>query len=62
VYNYMVYLESLDLLSRVRSTENVSNFANVSCKLLVFENEEKTKRKVRISILNTHSTLPSALG
>lgn len=47
VYNYMVYLDSLNLLSRVRSTENVCNFSEVGCKLLLFENEEKTRRKVR---------------
>jgi exoribonuclease R len=53
VYTYMVYVEALDMMSRVRTTENVGNFAQVECKLLLFENEEKTKRKVRVSILKT---------
>jgi len=47
-YNYMVYLETLKLLTRVRTTKLFPNYTRVDCKLLVFENEEKTKRKIRI--------------
>jgi len=50
-YNYMVYIESLNLLSRVRSTKSLCNYDVVDCKLLVFENEEKTQRKIRLCLL-----------
>lgn len=50
-FNYMVYIESLNLLSRVRSTKDLSNYHAVECKLLVFENEEKTQRKIRLCIV-----------
>lgn len=49
-FNYMVYMESLNLLSRVRTTKDLRNYDVVQCKLLVFENEERTKRKIRLSI------------
>ena len=50
-FNYMVYMESLNLLSRVRSTQDFCNYDIVQCKLLVFENEEKTQRKIRVCIV-----------
>ena len=50
-FNYMVYIESLNLLSRVRSTKDLCNYDAVECKLLVFENEEKTLRKIRLCIV-----------
>lgn len=50
-FNYMVYMESLNLLSRVRSTNDLCNYDVVECKLLVFENEEKTQRKIRVCIV-----------
>jgi hypothetical protein len=50
-FNYMVYIESLNLLSRVRTTKSLCNYDVVDCKLLVFENEEKTQRKIRLCLL-----------
>jgi len=49
-YNYMVYVETLKLLSKVRSTQNLPNYSAVECKVVLFENEEKTYRKVRICL------------
>lgn len=53
-FNYMVYMESLNLLSRVRSTQDLRNYDAVECKLLVFENEEKTQKKIRLCIVTNH--------
>jgi hypothetical protein len=50
-YNYMVYMESLSLLSKIRTTQELANYQMVDCKLLVFENEEKTKRKIRLCLI-----------
>jgi hypothetical protein len=50
-FNYMVYMESLSLLSKIRVTRDLENYQTVDCKLLVFENEEKTKRKIRLCLV-----------
>ena len=48
-FNYMVYMENLKLLCRVRTTKDVQNYDVVSCRLYLFENEEK--RKIRMCLL-----------
>jgi exoribonuclease R len=50
-FNYMVYMESLNLLSRVRSTKDLSNYTEVSCRMFVFEDADATHRKVRLCLV-----------
>ena len=51
-YNYMVYVESLGMVSKVRSTHYHSNYGLVVCQLLLFEIESSRTRKIRVSLLD----------
>lgn len=47
--NYMVYLPELKLLSRVSSTHvDIENFTTTKFSIYLFEDEDKTKKKIRI--------------
>jgi hypothetical protein len=50
--NYMVYLEDLKLLSRISTSINLTNYSIARFKLFLFENEDKTKKKIRLHILS----------
>ncbi len=48
-YSYMVYLEKIKLLSRVNSClDSWENYSTHYFKILVFEDEENVKRKIRL--------------
>lgn len=47
-YSYMVYLEQIKLLSRVNSLEEWENYSSRDFKILIFEDEEQVKRKIRL--------------
>jgi exoribonuclease R len=50
--NYMVYLEDLKLLSRISTSIDLTNYSIARFKLFLFENEDKTKKKIRLHILS----------
>jgi len=49
--NYMIYLEKLKLLSRVNMHKDISNYSKCNCKMFLFEDEDKVKKKIRIQIV-----------
>jgi hypothetical protein len=51
IYTYMVYLDELKLLSRITTINNFENYSRVSCKLYLFEDEDKIKKKIRLQII-----------
>jgi exoribonuclease R len=61
-YQYMVYLEDLQLLARVRCcASDIPNYAVRSWKIFVFENEEKTKRKIRLALIQDQKQITSTV-
>jgi len=51
IYSYMVYLEELKLLSRITTPVSYENYSKQHCKLFLFEDEDKVKRKIRLEIV-----------
>jgi hypothetical protein len=51
MYTYMVYLEELKLLSRITTIMDIENYTYISCKLYLFEDEDKIKKKIRVQII-----------
>jgi len=51
MYTYMVYLEELKLLSRITTMMDIENYTYISCKLYLFEDEDKIKKKIRVQII-----------
>jgi exoribonuclease R len=51
LYQYVVFLPELKLSSRITLRENRDNFSNQKCKLFIFNDEEKFKKKIRIHFL-----------
>lgn len=51
VLSYMVYLKELKMLSRINVIVDVPNFSSHKFKLFLFQNEEKTKKKIRLQLL-----------
>jgi exoribonuclease R len=49
--NYMVYLEKLKLLSRINMHKDISNYSKCRCKMFLFEDEDKVKKKIRLQII-----------
>jgi len=49
--NYMVYLEKLKLLSRINMHRDISNYSKCTCKMFLFEDEDKVKKKIRLQIV-----------
>lgn len=47
---YMVYLESLGLLSRINTHKNIANYTRESFKIFLFEEEDKLKKKIRLQL------------
>jgi exoribonuclease R len=47
---YMVYLEELNLLSRITTINNIDNYSKISCRLYLFEDEDKIKKKIRLQM------------
>jgi len=50
LYQYIVYLHELKLTTRVTIRESIENFEKRQWKLFVFNNEAKSKRKIRLSL------------
>jgi exoribonuclease R len=50
-FHYMVYLEDLKLLSRIITHIDLENYCVSTFRLYLFENEDKTKKKIRLQIL-----------
>jgi exoribonuclease R len=50
LYQYVVYLPELKLTTRVTIRESIENFEKRQWKLFVFNNEAKSKRKIRLSL------------
>lgn len=51
LYMYMIYLEDLKLLTRITTINNIDNYTTISCKLYLFEDEDKIKKKIRVQII-----------
>jgi exoribonuclease R len=51
LYQYVVYLHELKLTTRVTIRESIENFEKRQWKLFVFNNEAKSKRKIRLSLI-----------
>jgi hypothetical protein len=49
--NYMIYLEKLKLLSRINTHNDISNYTTCKCKMYLFEDEDKVKKKIRIQLM-----------
>ena len=49
--NYMIYLEKLKLLSRINTHSNISNYTVCKCRMYLFEDEDKIKKKIRVQLL-----------
>jgi exoribonuclease R len=50
-YQYMIYLEKLKLVSRVKTDTEIILYSNVNIQLYLFEDEDKLKRKIRAQIM-----------
>ena len=50
LFQYTVFIPSLKLLSRVITTEEIENYSHKKCKLYLFNNEEKFKKKIRVQL------------
>jgi RNB domain len=53
LYQFIVYLPELKLTSRITTRENMENYQKQEYKLLLFNNEEKFKKKIRLQLV-TH--------
>jgi len=51
ILSYMVYLKELKMLSRINVITDVDNFTTCKFKLYLFENEEKTRKKIRLQLM-----------
>jgi hypothetical protein len=51
IIQYMVYLENLKLLSRISTNVEMQNYSIVKFKLFLFEDEDKTKKKIRLQMI-----------
>jgi len=47
---YMVYLEDMKLLSRVNCRDELSNYTSHKFRVYLFENEDQTRKKIRLSL------------
>jgi len=50
-YSYMVYFEKWKLLSRLTTHNEYDNYVSSKFRIFLFEDEDKTRRKIRIQIL-----------
>jgi hypothetical protein len=49
--HYMVYLEELKLLSRISTHIDLKNYSSSNFKLFLFEDEDKSNKKIRLQII-----------
>lgn len=52
IYTYMVYLEKLKLMTKIRTMENLENYSIHQFKLYLFENENKVVKKIRVALVS----------
>ena len=52
LFQYMVYLEDLNMVNRIASRFDYENYSTHKCKLFVFNDEIRLKQKIRIEICN----------
>jgi len=50
-YSYMVYLKGVKLLSRFSSHNNFDDYSTHNFKIYLFEDEDKTKKKIRLQLI-----------
>jgi len=50
-YSYMVYLKDIKLLSRFSSHNNFDDLTKLLFKIYLFEDEDKTKKKIRLQLI-----------
>ena len=51
--SYMVYLDKLRMLTKINIANDIENYSKMKFKLYLFENEEYTKKKIRLQLMNT---------
>jgi exoribonuclease R len=51
LHQFVVYLPDIKLTSRITTRENFENFDCTKCKLILFQDEENFKRKIRLQML-----------
>ena len=51
LFSYMVYIEPLKMMTRVKTETDYVVHSNVSCKLYLFQEEDKVINKIRTVIL-----------
>jgi exoribonuclease R len=51
-YQYMVYCEKIQLMTRMVMEKEVDNYSLASFRLFLFENEDKTKKKIRLQYVD----------
>jgi exoribonuclease R len=51
LFSYMVYIEKLKTTTRVKTETDYSLYSKVSCKLYLFQDEDKVRNKIRTTIL-----------
>ena len=49
--HYMVYLESIRILSRINTYVEIPNYSKHMFKIFLFEDEDKVKKKIRLQII-----------
>jgi len=50
-YSYMVYLENIKLLSRIKTDVDIENYSKNIFKIYLFEDEDKITKKIRLKIV-----------
>ena len=52
LFQYMVYLEDLNMVNRIASRFEYDNYSLHKCKLFIFGDEVRLKQKIRIEVCN----------
>ena len=50
VYSYVVYLTNMNILTRIKSTEDYTDLSKHRCKLFVFSDEDNIKNKIKCEL------------
>jgi len=56
LYQFIVYLPELKLISKITTRENIDNFQAYKFQPYLFHNEEKMKKKIRLQIISESVT------
>lgn len=52
MYEYNIFIPEINMSSRLKSREEYDIFSNKKCRLYLFYNEDKLKRKIRVQLYN----------